>query len=185
LNDLLGWILMTMAWASLFLLIALRRLPILVTRLTVRGLGKRIGAEPWNRFHCSGLVNAKEDPIPLTNPDMLVMFGAYDASRQPVRLRCTVPTWDTYWSISLCAWNTDNFFVLNDSAAECKEFDLIIVGSRGSHQKREKEVVVEAPTDRGVIFVRAVVKDRENRDEIARVEQLLNRTTIVPYSQAV
>jgi uncharacterized membrane protein len=105
-SGLTGWLLMTVAWALLLLLFGLWRLPIFVTRRSIQGFGRRIGADPWNRLHCPGLVNAKEDPVVMTSPDMLVSFGAFDASHQPVRIRCSVPTSGTYWSISLYAWNT-------------------------------------------------------------------------------
>jgi uncharacterized membrane protein len=180
-NDLLRWALLTAGWTAVFAIIALRRLPRCFMRLVVRGFAKRISGDPWNKLHYVGLANAGEDTIPMTSPDMVMMFGTYDVSRQPVRIQSTVPDWDTYWSISLYAWNTDNFCVLNDRAAKTRELDLVIVRPNQKHTSKSNQAVVVAPTARGMIVIRAVVKNREDPAEIARAEQLLTQTKIAPY----
>jgi uncharacterized membrane protein len=181
LNDLFRWVLLTAGWTAVFAVIALRRLPRFFMRLLVRGFAKRISEDPWNKLLYAGLANAGEDTIPMTSPDMVMMFGTYDISRQPVRIEFTVPDWDTYWSISLYAWNTDNFFVLNDRAAKTRGLDLVIVRPNQKHLSKSNPALVVAPTVRGIIVIRAVVKNREDPGEISRVEQLLTRTKIAPY----
>jgi uncharacterized membrane protein len=182
LTDLLRWVVTSLVLAVVILLVALRRFPAFVTRVYVRRFGRWIGFEPWNRFQRASLPHAGADRVVRSSPDMLNMFGAFDASAEPVRIRCFVPGWDAYWSISLYAWNTDNFYVLNDQMRKAGELELIIVRPGGKHQKKENEEVVTSPTARGVIVIRAVVKNPEDPEEVARVEELLHRTTISRYS---
>jgi uncharacterized membrane protein len=182
LTDLLRWLVTTLVLAVLIFLVVLRRLPNFVTRVYVRGFGRRIGFEPWNRLHLASLPHAGSDHVVRSSPDMLNMFGVYDASREPVRIRCFVPDWDSYWSISLYAWNTENFYVLNDRKAKPGELELIVVGPGGKHDGKANETVVAAPTARGVIVIRAVLNNPEDAAGVARVRQLLHRIRISRYS---
>jgi len=117
------------------------------------------------------------------NPDMLTVFGVYDAAEEPVRVRCFVPQSDVYWSIALYAWNQHNFFVLNDRAASAGEIEIIITGRGRKHDKQGDETVVVTPTNRGIIALRAVLRDPKDSREISQLEELLNRTTISRYSE--
>lgn len=180
--DLLRWLVTTLVLAVLFLLVAYWRLPTVVTRVYVRRFGQRIGFEPWNRFHLASLPHAGSDRVVRSSPDMLYMFGIYDASREPVRIRCFVPDWDSYWSISLYAWNTEGFYVLNDHKAKPGELELIVVRPGGKHDGKANETVVAAPTARGVIVIRAVLNNPEDAAGVDRVRELLHRSRISRYS---
>jgi uncharacterized membrane protein len=181
-SELIRWAITTLVLSGLFLLFAFWRLPNIFTRGMVRRFGRRIGAEPWNQLQRASLPNAGMDVVAATSPDMFNMFGVYDASREPVRIRCFVPDWDSYWSISLYAWNTENFYVLNDRKAKPGELVLIVVGPRGKHDRKANETVVAAPTARGVIVIRAVLNNPEDAAEVARVRELLHRSRISRYS---
>lgn len=76
------------------------------------------------------------------------------------------------------ALNTDNFFVVNDRTAKAKEFDLVIVKPNSKYQKIEDEEIVIAPSDKGVMLVRMMVNDRNNKDELARLTELQKQTVI-------
>lgn len=78
------------------------------------------------------------------------------------------------------ALNKDNFYVRNDHDAKNREFDLVIVGPKNQFQRTGDEGVVVAPSARGVILIRAVVKDPEDPDEVARLQDFLNRTDLAP-----
>jgi uncharacterized membrane protein len=182
LTDLLRWLVTTLVLAVLIFLVVLRRFPNFVTRAYVRSFGRRIGSEPWNRLHLASVPHAGTDHVVRSSPDMLNMFGVYDASREPVRIRCFVPDWDSYWSISLYAWNTENFCVLNDRKVKPGELELIVVGPGGKHDGKANETVVAAPTARGVIVIRAVLNNPEDAAWVARVQELLHRIRISRYS---
>jgi uncharacterized membrane protein len=181
-GELIRWAIATLVLAGIFLLFALRRFPSFLTQVTVRRFGRWIGAEPWNQLQRASLPNASVDVVAGSSPDLLNMFGVYDASREPVRIRCFVPDWDSYWSISLYAWNTENFYVLNDRKAKAGELELIVVGPGGKHAGKANETVVAAPTARGVIVIRAVLNNPEDAAEVARVREWLHRSRISRYS---
>ena len=181
--ELLRWVALTLVLAGTFLLVALWRFPSAVTKIYVRRFGKRLGTPPWNQLQGGALLHPGTDHVVRSSPDILNMFGVYDVSAEPARVRCFVPDWDAYWSISLYAWNTENFYVLNDRMTKPGALELIIVGPGGHHQKKGNETVVMAPTARGVIVLRAVVKNREDTEEVARMQELVQRSTITRYSE--
>ena len=183
-NGVLEWLLLTLLLTAAFLVFLLWRTPYFITRTVIRGLGRRLGGPPWNRFLIGGVPTSGVDRVVRTSPDVIYMFGAFDASRGPVLVRCAVPDDGTYWCISAYAKNTDNFYCRDDRGARNRDFDLVIAGRRGEYAKRGDEEVVRAPGARGVIIVRAVIKNREDAEEAARIQELLKRTTIAPCSQA-
>jgi len=93
-----------------------------------------------------------------------------------------LPESDNYWSISLFAWNTDNFYVVNDRTARSKEFDLVIVRSDSRYRKSGSEEVIASPTDKGVIIVRMIVTDRNDEEELARISAVQTRTIVEPIA---
>ena len=58
---------------------------------------------------------AEDREIVMPNPEFAFAGGAFDLAGGPVVFTCRVP--DTYWSLSLFAGNTDNFFAVNDAGA--------------------------------------------------------------------
>ncbi|HEY7387147.1 MAG TPA: DUF1254 domain-containing protein [Bryobacteraceae bacterium] len=179
------WIIGTLILAAGFLLLFLWRVPYFLIKTVVRLFGRKLEIDPWNRLGMSSMASAGSDRVVMSSPDMLYRFGAFDVSKHPVVVHCVVPDQDTYWCISLYARNTDNFYVRNDRNARDREFDLVIVGPKNQFQKSGDEEVVVAPSARGVVLIRAVMKDPEDPHEVARLQEFLNRTTIVPYSQGV
>ena len=183
-NELLRWLLMTFAWTVVLLLFVLWRIPRFITRRVIRRFGENFGGDPWNKLRYNGLPDASANPLVATSPDMLLIFGTYDVTNGPVSIRCKVPPLDNYWSISLYAWNTDNFFVLNDRTARLRAFDVVVVPPDATHaNKKEDEEVVVAPTPKGIVIVRAVVKDRDNREEITQLEGIMRQIAIIPHSE--
>ena len=58
---------------------------------------------------------------------------------------------DTYWSVSMFAANTDNFFVMNDRKARAPQVDLVLVRAGQEYQSGGNAIIV-IPTRRGVIL---------------------------------
>lgn len=119
-----------------------------------------------------------------TNPDMATAFGVYDLSHGPVRIACTLPPWDSYWSISLYAWNTDCFFVINDQTAIAGNFDLIVSRKLPAEPPGPFEMQAVSPSKRGIIVVRMVALDREDSEELSRIEQVIRKTSVVTGAPA-
>ena len=179
----LGWLIITVALTGVYTLVFLWRLPSFIVRLVIRGFARRIHSAPWNRIRGAYLAEAGNDPIVLTSPDVVYVVGVFDVANEPVCLNCRAPDWDTYWSLSLYARNTDNFYLRDASAAPGKWFRIIIAGPKGRHPGKNNEEVVVAPSTKGIIMIRAVIQNRENPADIERTLQLLNATTLAPYSQ--
>jgi uncharacterized membrane protein len=183
-TDFLRWVLLTLVLTAGFLLLFIWRIPYFITKAVLRGFARKAEGSPWNRFRIGSVAKSGEDNVVMTSPDMVYMFGAFDVTREPVLIHCSLPDHQTYWCISLYAMNTDNFFVRNDRTAGERQFDLVLVGPNGRYQKSGTETVVKAPTPKGVILVRAVVKDRADTEEVARIQEFLKHTTIAAYSEA-
>lgn len=175
-NGTLFWVLLTLAEAVILHLAAIWYFPRVMSRFSARKLLKFAGR--WNILGYRGLATAGRRAL-TTNPDMVTAFGVYDASRGPVRVACVVPEWDSYWSVSLFAWDTENFFVVNDRTAKSRKFDLVITTRKSQYHGAENEEVAVSPSKKGVILVRVVVRDRDDLEELARVEDVLRKTVVV------
>jgi uncharacterized membrane protein len=162
--------------------------PIVITGAVLLGFRRRMGGrlegKRWfNHLILGGPAKSGDDRVVMTSPDMIYMLGVYDVRQEPVVIHCAVPACDTYWCISLYRRNTDNFYVRNDRSSEEREFDLVLTGPEGSYHQVGNDEVVRAPRSRGIVVIRAVIRDRADEEEIARVQATLKQTTMTPLSQ--
>lgn len=95
------------------------------------------------------------------SPDLLYSGISYDISNKPLRITTPVPP-DTYFSFSAFALNTDNFFVINDRRIKSDRVEIILTREKLGYQKKNGEIVVNAPSKRGAIFMRTLVKDPDD-----------------------
>ncbi len=105
-----------------------------------------------------------------------------DVSARPVKLTATVPD-DTYWSLSLYADNTDNFFVVNDRKMAGKSFTVNLVGVDSVQASAEPMAVapnidssqatflVRSPSKRGIALFRILVDREERLGELRDVQK--------------
>ena len=91
------------------------------------------------------------------SPDFAYSACAYDLSNGPVEMRVT--PWSAYWSLSLYADNSDNFFTLNDREAQ-NGGDIMLI-RRGSRAPETTDRVVESPSGRGVALIRRLAPTAE------------------------
>jgi uncharacterized membrane protein len=171
-----GWLIFTLTLAVALHFVIIWQIPSFVTNRTVEGIFARKKTREFNRLFHNDLSYAGTDLVVMSNADMKSSFAAYDVSEKPVKIHCVVPNTDNYWSISLFAWNTDNFYVRNDRNAPAREFDLIIVKSGSKYQKKEGEEVVVSPTEKGIVLLRYIVSDRSNQEEINFVTAEQNKS---------
>jgi uncharacterized membrane protein len=184
-----------LVWAALTLLVTgglvaffLCAVPIVITGAVLLGFRRRMGnqpeGKPWfNQLILGGPTKSGDDRVVMTSPDMIYMLGVYDVRQEPVVIHCAIPARDTYWCVSLYRRNTDNFYVRNDRATGEREFDLVLRGPQGGYRRVADEEVVRAPRSRGIVVIRAVIRDPGDEEEIARVRATLQQTTITPLSQ--
>ncbi len=178
-NQLEVWIVATLVLALLIHFLCLWGLPRYVTWTKVRAAVARSGG--YNRLVHANVHSAGEDFIVMDNPDVLYSSAAYDVSETPLRVRGVVPDAGNYWSLSLYAWNTDNFFVVNDQDVKSKIVDLMIVRTRDRHLQYPNHAVVVAPSARGVLLVRMIAKDRNDKTELARLAEFQRRMLLQPF----
>src|SRR5690349_724120 len=93
------------------------------------------------------------------SPDLLYSVCAFDVSRRPLKIVTGAPS-DTYWSVSLYADNTDNFFVLNDTAAKGRPATIILLGpGQSAPVDTAGTITVNVPTARGLVLFRTLIND--------------------------
>jgi uncharacterized membrane protein len=183
-SGFLLWAVLTLLLTGGFVAFFLCAVPIVITGAVVLGFRRRMEGKPWfNHLILGGPAKSGDDRVVMTSPDMIYMLGVYDVRQEPVVIHCAVPASDTYWCISLYRRNTDNFYVRNDRASREREFDLVLTGPQRGYHKVGNEEVVRAPSSRGIVVIRAVIRDRGDEEEIARVQATLKQTTITPLSQ--
>lgn len=88
------------------------------------------------------------------SPDLLYAICVYDVSRGPVHVKA--PVADSYWSVSMFAANSDNFFVVSE-APEGAEWVHVVLASPGTDVTEIDHPVVTPPTGRGIVVYRMFI----------------------------
>jgi uncharacterized membrane protein len=167
------WIVFILSLAVVLHILVLRFIPFYITTRTVDAIKSKVETQvEENELFHGPLRYAGADTVVRDNPDTLTSFAALDLASAPVRIRCVVPPGDNYWSVSLFAWNTDTFYVVNDLEAPAPEFDLIVVKRDSLYQSVDEEEVVVSPTTRAIMIVRMNVSDRDDETEIKRLTEI-------------
>jgi len=180
-KKLLPWIILTTALTVLFSLIGLWYLPHFLTARAVKRIyERRKTGVPINQMTYGVLRNAGTDIVVRDNPDTVTSLAVYDLSDRPLRVKCVIPPRDNYWSVSFFDWNTDNYRVINDRVARAKEFDVVLIKPGTQYQKRGDEEVIVAPSTRGIVLIRMIVADRQDKDELARLREVQKQSRVVP-----
>ncbi|MBX9746275.1 MAG: DUF1254 domain-containing protein [Hyphomonadaceae bacterium] len=129
----------------------------------------RVSAEGarYNTWTLADRVTPLSRTIVRPSPDFAYSACAYDLSNGPVVI--AVAPWDAYWSLSLYADNSDNFFVIDDrEARQGAEITLI---RRGRTPPEESARVVESPTTRGIALIRRLAPDLESYNAAAQIAE--------------
>jgi uncharacterized membrane protein len=104
------------------------------------------------------------------SPDLLYSLCVFDVADGPLQITADVPR-DTYWSVSMFAANTDNFFVLNDRQATGGHVALVLASPGAVVEVPAGAVRVDAPSDRGIVLVRTLVSDETRLAELDAVRR--------------
>jgi uncharacterized membrane protein len=111
---------------------------------------ERIAADGANAWRVAERVTPESRQIVRPSPDFAYSACAYDLSDGPVTIR--VAPWSAYWSLSLYADNSDNFFVVDDR--EVREGVTITLVQRGRAAPEDSPRVVRSPSARGIALIR-------------------------------
>ncbi len=114
-------------------------------------------------------LNAANDTVVRSSPDLLYSACPYDLSAGQLRVTADVPP-GTYWSMSFYDANTNNFRVINDGQATAGAV-LIVLRSGSAGLPPAGAEVVTSPTERGVVLIRTLINDDARLTEIDEVRR--------------
>jgi uncharacterized membrane protein len=127
----------------------------------------RLSASGTNAWTVADRVTPLSRAIVRPSPDFAYSACAYDLADGPLTLR--VGSWHAYWSLSLYAANSDNYYVIDDREAR-NGVDIALVRHR-RNAPEDAARVVQSPSTRGIALIRrlAPTADEYNRArEVAR-----------------
>ncbi|MEQ1865096.1 MAG: DUF1254 domain-containing protein [Micropepsaceae bacterium] len=129
------------------------------------------GAKGTNTLVHTERSTAASRVIVKPSPDLLYSRCIYDVTHMPLTITTAAPA-DTYWSVALYASNTDNFYVLNDTAAKGQPATIILMGQGQSIPPQpEGTRIVTAPTSKGLILFRTLINDDARETEIDKARR--------------
>jgi uncharacterized membrane protein len=125
-----------------------------------------VGARNTNAIAHTERPTAAARRIVKPSPDLLYSTCVFDVTRRPLKITTAAPA-GTYWSVAFYAANTDNFFVLNDSAAKGRPATIVLMGQDQTIPPQpEGTRVVTAPTPRGIVLFRTLIDDDAREAEL-------------------
>lgn len=155
-------------WAALIVAVIAHFAFIIATpRALMHVAIERIGGGHFNAWRLSPRVTPESRAIVRPSPDFAYSACAYDLSNGPVEMRVT--PWNAYWSLSLYADNSDNYFVIDDR--EARDGADITLIRRGGEHPRDAVRVVESPSQRGIALIRRLAPAPDDYAAAAQVAQ--------------
>ncbi len=104
------------------------------------------------------------------SPDQLYSACVYDLNDGPVRFSGPIP--DSYWSLSIFAHNSDNFFVVNDSQLEEKTYDYaLIYDGQLQPEGMPANKVITSPSKTGIALIRIFIDRDERAEDLDRIRR--------------
>jgi uncharacterized membrane protein len=145
---------------------AVAPLPYAIMHVAMRRMQR---ASAPNELAHGPLATAASRGIVRPSPDLAYSSLVFDVSEHPLQVR--VPLTPPYTSLSGFAANTDNFFAINDLTAGASEIEILLVGPDSPRPDSGSALIVEAPSNRGILLVRRVVPSAEAFAEIDAVRR--------------
>lgn len=112
----------------------------------------------------------REAVLPMMDPAFITAVCLYDLSERALKVQ--VPATTDYTSVSFFTDGGLAFYAVSDKAAgKVIELDLMTADQRAALPEDEEitaadRLVVESPTEEGIVLVRALVRERGMRDAI-------------------
>jgi uncharacterized membrane protein len=137
-----------------------------------------------NTFHHGRTPTHKSRQIVMPSPDLVYSSCVYDLSAGDLAIAGRLPPEGHYWSLSLYAHNTDNYFVLNDRELASRSFS-IVVRREGRSGPLEDTMTIESPTQTGIALIRMIQRKQEDLPIIQASQQSIRchvvKTSAAPY----
>lgn len=135
-------------------------------RLMMNVALKQLSEGRYNAWRIAPRVTPASRTIVRPSPDFAYSACPYDLSEGPVTIN--VAPWDEYWSISLYAANSDNFFVLDDR--EVRGGAQLVVARRNDEVDAGAQRV-NSPSRRGIALIRRLAPTSETYAAAAQVAE--------------
>lgn len=169
------WLLLALGVAVVTHAATVWLLPRVVMTVASEGMAEGSGAG-FNHAVFPPRADENARTIVRPSPDLLYAGCAFDVADGPIRIRATVPP-DTYWSLSMFAANTDNFFVVNDRGVPSGAVDLVLAAAGSAVSVPQGATLVEAPSARGIVLTRTLIASEQR---VAELDQARRRFSCVP-----
>jgi uncharacterized membrane protein len=167
------WTLFTLVLAGIIHWFAVSEAP---SFIMWRAMGKLAQGRLNSISHAERATDASRAVVK-PSPDLLYSICAFDVSRRPLKIVTGAPS-DTYWSVSLYADNTDNFFAFNDGQAKGQAATILLLGpGQAAPVDTAGTITVNAPSTKGLVVFRTLVND-DNR--LAEIDQARRAATCQP-----
>jgi uncharacterized membrane protein len=145
-----------------------------IPRLLTGAAITRLGEAGFNQWRVAPRVTAQSRTIVRPAPDFAYAACAYDLEAGPLTIR--VAPWRDYWSLSLYAANSDNFFVVDDR--EARGGAAITLVRAGRRAPDDAAQVIESPSRRGVALIRRLAP---TADAYAAAAERAKRDICAPF----
>lgn len=163
-NRAVKYVLTALAVAALSHVLFIQAVPRVLMGLAM----KRVSEGGYNSWRLADRVTPSSRAIVRPSPDFAYSICPYDLSEGPLTIRVT--PWDGYWSLSLYAANSDNYFVVGDR--EVRGGAVITLTRRATGDAGVADAtVVESPSTRGIALIRRLAPTLDTYNAVARVAQ--------------
>jgi uncharacterized membrane protein len=155
-------IVLVLALAAIFHLGAIWLLPSGIVALFTTRSAQRFGV---NHAATQSLPTDQSRSVVRPSPDLLYAVCLYDVTEHPLVLESDLP--DNYWSLSLFAANSDNFFAVNDRHVQGRHPRYLLARDAkpaGLPPDVADLPVIQAPSRTGVVLFRNLVLDPKAMD---------------------
>ena len=130
-----------------------------------------------NTFHHGRAPTHTSRQIVMPSPDLVYSSCVYDLAAGNLVIAGQLPPEGHYWSLSLYAHNTDNYFVLNDRELPARSFE-IVVRSEGGGPSPAGVTTVASPTRTGIALIRMIQRKAGDLAVIQASQQSIRCTLV-------
>jgi uncharacterized membrane protein len=143
--------------AAGFHLAAVWALPRVIVHVVTGRMAASVGV---NHVFSQGLPTARSRAVVKPSPDLLYAGCVFDLSTGPLLVEGDLP--GGYWSLSIFAANSDNFFVVDDRQMQSRHARYVLAATDrppGLPAELSTAPVIVAPSAKGVLLFRILVLD--------------------------
>jgi uncharacterized membrane protein len=154
--------------------IVLHRVPIQLMSAAEKRLLSIRDSGP-NTFRHGRAPTHKSRQIVMPSPDLVYSSCIYDLAAGDLVIAGELPPMGHYWSLSLYAHNTDNYFVLNDRELPARRFSITVSrkGRAGAGSGN-----VESPTRTGIALIRMIQRKQDDLPIIQASQQSISCSVV-------